>query len=258
MAVDGRRADRGEFRLGQRAACDRNFARLVDAAARAGGAQVAQELIGRLADQRVEDERRARGEDRLDDLAELGAANREIALGDNSSAVRRRSPRAGSDCSPRPRYSLSRRRTPSAPTRLSRYSTSGSRCWFGDGAGVDDVVRALEALIVRGIPEQRVGLLEAGNDLLAAGRGVAADDVLDAAGQHLRGHRRIARKLPRGIGDDWLELDVAVLGLRLGDGEKGAAEHAAGDDAVRAVRGNQDADRNTQFGHGLRKLPKQG
>ena len=87
VAVDRRRSDRRELRLRERTACDRNLARLIDAAAAAGGAQIAKELIGGFADQRVENEGRARGEDRVDHLAELCAADRKIPLGHNRTAA---------------------------------------------------------------------------------------------------------------------------------------------------------------------------
>ena len=47
------------------------------------GAQIAKELIGGLANQRVEDEGRARGEDRVNRLVELCAAHRKIPLGES-------------------------------------------------------------------------------------------------------------------------------------------------------------------------------
>ena len=60
----------------------------------------------------------------------------------------------------------------------------------GRRTGVDDVVAALEALIVRRVPEQAVMLLEVGQHLLAGRGGVAADDVDEALlDQHRFGER---------------------------------------------------------------------
>ncbi len=49
----------------------------------------------------------------------------------------------------------------------------------GRGADINHIVAALKALISRRMPEQPLGALDDRNDLLARGRGVAADDMID-------------------------------------------------------------------------------
>ena len=125
----------------------------------------------------------------------------------------------------------------------------------GHCAGVDDIARAFEALVVRWIPEERIRLLEQRDDLLAAGRCVAPDDMANPVREHLRGHRGIKRVVSSGIGDDRLDLEIPMLYLGFGDAQQCAAKHAFRDDAVGSIRRNQDADGYAQSGHRQLKLP---
>ena len=54
MPVERGAADRIQLGFGQRAACHGDHAGLIDTAVDTGSAKVAQKLVGRLADQRVE------------------------------------------------------------------------------------------------------------------------------------------------------------------------------------------------------------
>ena len=56
MPIDRVAADRFKLRLRQGAARDRDFPRLIDAPLRRHGPEIAQELVSRLPDQRIEDE----------------------------------------------------------------------------------------------------------------------------------------------------------------------------------------------------------
>ena len=71
---------------------------------------------------------------------------------------------------------------------------------IGRGADIDDIVAAFEAFISCGMPEQPLGSLDDGNNLLARGRCVATDDMIDAlfADQILAG-RTIGRNDPSRI-----------------------------------------------------------
>ena len=174
---------------------------------RAGGAQIAKELIGGLADQRVEDEGRARGEDRVDRPGRTPCSRREIPLGDDRAAVGANRLAQDPVVLPRPDVVGADAESLRADVGQQIFDER-QQMLVRDRAGVDDVARAFEALVVRRIPEERVRLLEQRNDLFAARRGVAPDHMADAAREHVRGHRGIARVVSSGIGDDRINLEI--------------------------------------------------
>lgn len=70
---------------------------------------------------------------------------------------------------------------------------------IGCRTGIDDVVAALEAFVVRRIPEQRVMLLEKRDDFLPAGRRIAPDDMADVLpGQQISSASMVSGEFPPG------------------------------------------------------------
>ena len=104
----------------------------------------------------------------------------------------------------------------------------------GRGTRVDDVVAALEALIVRRIPEQAVMLLEEGQDLLAGRGGVAADDVDEALlGQHPARRCGVVRVAPAWVMLHQLQPEwKGAVGVDLLRREQGAVAHRGADGPI--------------------------
>lgn len=178
-----------------------------------------EERIGAGADQIVEDEAGALVDDCGDHLIDLGVADGEIAFGEHGATAR-------SQCLPEDAVVFP------GPDVI-RADAEGTRteagCQVVDewqhvlvrrGAGVDDIIGALRSLVVRGIPQQSVELLEARDHLLAARRGVAADHMSDAGAEQLEAERAIAREVAGRIHDHRLERNIATARIDLAKGEQ--------------------------------------
>ena len=122
---------------------------------------------------------------------------------------------------------------------------AGDDLLVGRRAGVEDVRRRLEALVLDGVVEQRLVALEDGQHRLAARRGPAAERGGDLVGRdellRLLGERRPVRCA---VLDDGLELlaEHAALGVDLLDREQLGVAHRHLADRHRAAQRVQDAD----------------
>ena len=140
--------------------------------------QRAHEDIAGFADQRIEHDRRLAFDDFPDDVVHRGLAELEQALGENAAAG------AGHDFAedpvgfPGPDI-VGADAEHVAGNVLEHMPHQRHDGVIGRGADIDDVVAAFESLISCRMPEQPFGAFDDGNDLLARGRGVAADDMLD-------------------------------------------------------------------------------
>ena len=114
---------------------------------------------------------------------------------------------------------------------------------------IDDIAAAFEALVVRRIPEQRIVFLDHGHDRLAAGRGVAADDVRNTGiDDEVPADRSILGCFASGISNQRRKFEIEVRrSVDLLDGEQRSIEHRLADRGVGPGRGKQHADRDFHF-----------
>ena len=197
--------DLEKLRFGQAATRDRDLASLVEPAPRGGSAKRPEKFIGRYADQRVEHKVRTEVENLVDDRGEISLADCEVAL-------RQHCPACSYDCLAHdfivfPGPDVIRANAKSAPAAVLQ-DMFGKRhdMLVRRGPGVDDVLAALETFVMRWVPQQSVVFFEEGQNLLAARRSVAADDVYEPVlREHLLRRARIARVSTAGV--DFYRID---------------------------------------------------
>ena len=168
------------------------------------------EGVGRRADQIVEDEVRPRRLDFGDQPRDVGLAERQIALAQHLAAGIGDQVARDAVGLPAPDVVRSRQEAVRAEARHD-VAEQRHQMLVRAGMHVDDMLVGLETLVRTGIPQRAAGLLEDRNDLLAAPRGDAADDV--RAPSCCAGCPRIRRRSDRcclGIALDRHQLDRAL------------------------------------------------
>src|SRR5690349_22084376 len=119
------------------------------------------------------------------------------------------------------------------------------------GTDVNHIVAAFESLVSRRMPEQPFGPLHYRDDLLARGRCIAADDMLDLMGSNeIVACGVIGGDPPAGVAQVRSEGEVELLALvDFVDRHQGALLHLAPHHGVGARSGKYEAERNGWLCH---------